>query len=53
MEFPGGLVIRTQHLQCCGPRLNPWSLVAELRFHKPRGAGGQGQRGHERGGESC
>ena len=23
-EVPGGPVVRTRHIHCCGPGLNPW-----------------------------
>ena len=37
-EFPGGPVVRTPHSHCRGPRFDLWSLVAELRSHKPGSA---------------
>ena len=33
-EFPGGLVVRTPHFDCGGPRVR--SLVREIRSRKPR-----------------
>ena len=34
-EFPGSLVVKSQHSHCSEPRFGP--LVRELRSHKPHG----------------
>ena len=34
-EFPGSLVVKSQHFNCYEPRFSP--LVRELRSHKPTG----------------